>query len=133
MSQTYQTKNYTAHGGAETVIGGKLTFLAGAVIDDQAGVIPTPAEPFTPAAAQADSEAASYTALKNDFNALLAKLRAAGLMETPAASEETPAAGGGETPAGGESGGGETPSGGESGGGSDTPAAEGGENAGGGS
>ena len=122
MSQTYQTKNYTAHGGAETVIGGKLTFLAGAVIDDQAGVIPTPAEPFTPAAAQADSEAASYTALKNDFNALLAKLRAAGLMETPAVSEETPAAGGGETPAGGESGGG-----------SDTPAAEGGENAGGGS
>ena len=90
MSQTYQTKNYTAHGGAETVIGGKLTFLAGAVIDDQAGVIPTPAEPFTPAEAQADSEASTIAAMKTDFNALLAKLRTAGLMETPAA-EETPA------------------------------------------
>ena len=100
MSQTYQTKNYTAHGGAETVIGGKLTFLAGAVIDDQAGVIPTPAEPFTPAAAQADSEAATVAALKGDFNDLLAKLRAAGLM-VAAAAEETPAAGGGDNAGGG--------------------------------
>ena len=116
MSQTYQTKNYTAHGGAETVIGGKLTFLAGAVIDDQAGVIPTPTEPepLTPAAAQADSEATSIATLKNDFNDLLAKLRAAGLMAT--AAEETPAGGGG----------------GESGGNSQTPAAEGGESTGGG-
>ena len=100
MSQTYQTKNYTAHGGAETVIGGKLTFLAGAVIDDQAGVIPTPAEPFTPAAAQADSEATTVAALKGDFNDLLAKLRAAGLMAA-AAAEETPAAGGGDNAGGG--------------------------------
>ena len=100
MSQTYQTKNYTAHGGAETVIGGKLTFLAGAVIDDQAGVIPTPAEPFTPAAAQADSEATTVAALKGDFNDLLAKLRAAGLMAV-AAAEETPAAGGGDNAGGG--------------------------------
>ena len=100
MSQTYQTKNYTAHGGAETVIGGKLTFLAGAVIDDQAGVIPTPAEPFTPAAAQADSEASTIAAMKTDFNDLLAKLRAAGLMAT-AAAEETPAAGGGDNAGGG--------------------------------
>ena len=100
MSQTYQTKNYTAHGGAETVIGGKLTFLAGAVIDDQAGVIPTPAEPFTPAAAQADSEATTVAALKGDFNDLLAKLRAAGLM-VAAAAEETPAAGGGDNAGGG--------------------------------
>jgi len=99
MSQTYQTKNYTAHGGAETVIGGKLTFLAGAVIDDQAGVIPTPAEPFTPAAAQADSEATSVAALKSDFNDLLAKLRTAGLMAE--AAEETPAAEGGDNAGGG--------------------------------
>ena len=100
MSQTYHTTNYTAHGGAETVIGGKLTFLAGAVIDDQAGVIPTPAEPFTPAAAQADSEATTVAALKGDFNDLLAKLRAAGLMAA-AAAEETPAAGGGDNAGGG--------------------------------
>ncbi len=102
MSQTYQTKNYTAHGGAETVIGGKLTFLAGAVIDDQAGVIPTPSdpvEPFTPAAAQADSEATTVVALKSDFNDLLAKLRTAGLMAE--AAEETPAAGGGDNAGGG--------------------------------
>ena len=124
MSQTYQTKNYTAHGGAETVIGGKLTFLAGAVIDDQAGVIPTPSdpvEPFTPAAAQADSEASTIAALKSDFNDLLAKLRTAGLMAT-AAAEETPAGGGSETPAGG----------GDNAGGGETPAAGGGDNAGGG-
>ena len=114
MSDAHNNRNYFAHGGSELVIGGKLTFLAGAVIDDQAGVIPTPAAPFTPAAAQADSEASSYTTLKNDFNDLLAKLRAAGLMET--AAEETPAGGGG----------------GESGGNSQTPAAEGGESTGGG-
>lgn len=34
------------------------------------------------AAAQADSTAADVAALKADFNALLEKLRAAGLMET---------------------------------------------------
>ena len=28
----YQTRNYTAHGGKETVIGGKLTFLPGAAV-----------------------------------------------------------------------------------------------------
>lgn len=92
MSQTYQTKNYTAHGGAETVIGGKLTFLAGAEIDDQAGAIAGAA--ITPAAAQADSEAGTVAALKNDFNALLAKLRAAGLMAEETVTEpETPGEG----------------------------------------
>ncbi len=89
MSQTYQPKNYNAQGGAETVIGGTLTFLSGAVINDQAGVIPTSAELLTPAAAQADSEAATIAALKSDFNDLLAKLRTAGLMETAAAEEST--------------------------------------------
>ena len=104
MSQTYQTKNYTAHGGAETVIGGKLTFLAGAEIDDQAGAIAGAA--VTPAAAQADSEAATVAALKSDFNDLLAKLRAAGLMavETEAEPEtpsEEPTEGNGDNAGGG--------------------------------
>ena len=104
MSQTYQTKNYTAHGGAETVIGGKLTFLAGAEIDDQAGAISGAA--ITPAAAQADSEATTVGALKNDFNGLLAKLRAAGLMavETEAEPEtpsEEPTEGNGDNAGGG--------------------------------
>ena len=33
MSNAYTTKNYIAHGGDEWVIGGKLTFLPGAVIE----------------------------------------------------------------------------------------------------
>ena len=38
--------------------------------------------PMAAAAAQADSTAADAAGLKTDFNALLAKLRAAGLLET---------------------------------------------------
>lgn len=105
MSQTYQTKNYTAHGGAETVIGGKLTFLAGAEIDDQAGAIAGAA--VTPAAAQADSEATTVAALKGDFNDLLAKLRAAGLMAEEAVTEpETPEENQGSTEQNGDNAGG---------------------------
>ena len=53
------------------------------------GVTPTPVTPVQvtvniPAAeAQADSEATTIAALKADFNALLAKLIAAGLMAAP--------------------------------------------------
>jgi hypothetical protein len=43
----------------------------------------TPLVPLaTPAAPQADSTATDVTGLKADFNALLAKLRTAGLMRT---------------------------------------------------
>ena len=43
----------------------------------------TPLVPLaTPAAPQADSTATDVTGLKNDFNALLAKLRTAGLLRT---------------------------------------------------
>ena len=55
------------------------------------------ADGVTPAAYQADSTASSYTQLKEDFNALLAALRTAGLMA--AAAPETPA----EQEPGGES------------------------------
>ncbi len=123
MANTYNSKNYAAHGGEEWVIGGKLTFLEGAEVENFPGgggggsyTLPTAsadtlggvkvgsgltitdgvlsADGVTPAEAQADSTASSYTQLKEDFNALLAKLRAAGFL----AVEETV-----ETPGEGES------------------------------
>ena len=57
------------------------------------GVTPTPVTPVQvtvsiPAAAnQADSEATTVANLKTDFNALLAKLKAAGLMEADSPAE----------------------------------------------
>lgn len=68
MSETYNAKNYFKQGGDELVIGGKLTIAAGAELT---GMV---------ANNQAASTAASYTALKEDFNALLIKLKDAGLM-----------------------------------------------------
>ena len=76
----YQTRNYTAHGGKETVIGGKLTFLPGAEVEGLEALLPSAQLPQLPA--QADSVATTIAALKDDFNALLSKLRAAGLMES---------------------------------------------------
>ena len=102
----YQTRNYTAHGGkqwrpseasagvsaacgangtpgaigahgAKSVIGGKLTFLSGAEVEGLEALLPSAQLP-----AQADSVATTIAALKDDFNALLSKLRAAGLMES---------------------------------------------------
>ena len=78
----YQTKNYTAHGGRETVIGGKLTFLPGATVEGLSEALSMPKAPFLP-----DSEAATVAALREDFNALLNTLRAVGLMETEAMPE----------------------------------------------
>jgi len=64
-------KNYTKQGGDETVIGGKLIIEEGAIV-----------EGLPSAEAQADSVASTIAALVIDFNALLAKLRAAGLLKT---------------------------------------------------
>lgn len=75
----YQTHNYTAHGGRETVIGGKLTFLPGAVVEGLAEVVE-----LTKAEYQPHSEATTVAALREDFNALLVKLRAAGYMDNVA-------------------------------------------------
>jgi len=112
MSNTYQTKNYTAHGGAETVIGGTLTINGTLAVGEGATVTGLSANPLQAATAdtlggvkvgdgltiaggvlsvdvaaeaQADSTASTVATLKDDFNTLLGKLRAAGLME---ASEE---------------------------------------------
>ena len=84
----YQTRNYTAHGGKETVIGGKLTFLPGAEVEGLVALLPSAQLPQLPA--QADSVATTIAALKDDFNALLSKLRAAGLMASAdAGGDET--------------------------------------------
>ena len=107
MPDTHVTTNYFTEGGDELVIGGKLTVLEGAEVEGLSGgggsyMLPAAtadklggikvgsgltitdgvlsATGITPAEAQADSTASSYTGLKDDFNALLAKLRAAGLL-----------------------------------------------------
>ena len=88
MPNTHITKNYFAHGGNDLVIGGKLTFLEGATVEGGEGLFDSDTETgFTPAAYQSDSAASSYTALKEDFNTLLASLKAAGLVASEAAGE----------------------------------------------
>ena len=66
---SYNTKNYTEQGGEKTVIGGTLE------IKQEASVTGLPI-----AENQADSIATDVAGLTTDFNALLAKLKAAGLM-----------------------------------------------------
>ena len=70
---SYNTKNYTKQGGEKTVIGGTLEIKEGA------SVTGLPSN-FTPAANQAASTAVDVAGLLTDFNALLAKLKTAGLM-----------------------------------------------------
>ena len=69
----YNSKNYTEQGGERTVIGGALVFEEGATI-----------EGFPGAANQADSTATTVATLKDDFNALLSKMKKAGLMAADA-------------------------------------------------
>lgn len=71
----YNAKNYTEQGGDVTHIGGKLIVEEGASVE---GLL------STPATNQADSTASTVAALKEDFNALLGKLKAAGIMEADA-------------------------------------------------
>ena len=78
VNSNYNTHNYFAHGGSELVIGGKLTFLPGAVVDGGGSLFGT-AE-IVPAANVPESTATTVAALKDNFNALLAALKDAGLM-----------------------------------------------------
>lgn len=71
---SYSAKNYTEQGGDKTVIGGTLEIKEGATV---AGLPSS----FTPAKNQAASMAEDITSLVADFNALLIKLKTAGLME----------------------------------------------------
>ena len=66
----YNTKNYTEQGGEKTVIGGTLEIKEGATITG-----------LPKASAQADSTATTIAGLVADFNSLLAKLRAIGILE----------------------------------------------------
>ncbi|MDW7659343.1 MAG: Head fiber protein [Bacillota bacterium] len=66
-------KNYTEQGGDTTVIGGTLDIATG-------GKLTIAGTQLKPAAFQANSEATTIAGLVTDFNALLAKLIAAGLM-----------------------------------------------------
>ena len=70
---SYNTKNYTEQGGEKTVIGGTLEIKEGA------SVTGLPSD-FTPAENQAASTAVDVARMLADFNALLAKLKTAGLM-----------------------------------------------------
>lgn len=72
----YNAKNYTEQGGDVTHIGGKLVIEEGALVEG----LPFSSGSITPAANQAASEATTIAALKDDFNALLTKLKTAGLM-----------------------------------------------------
>ena len=77
------TRNYHAHGGNEWIVGGKLTFLPGAVVEGAEGLFDpasTAKLPFV-----VESEATTVAALREDFNALLTVLKAAGIMEAEAA------------------------------------------------
>ena len=67
--------------GAKSVIGGKLIFLPGAIIEGGDDLF-TPSMPFDQIAYVPDSEATTIAALKDDYNALLAAIRNAGLMES---------------------------------------------------
>ena len=81
----YNAKNYTEQGGDVTHIGGKL------IIEDGGSIEGLPA-----AENQADSEASTIAALKEDFNGLLDKLKAAGLMAADAESDISEDESGGE-------------------------------------
>ena len=66
-------KNYTEQGGGRWVVNGTLE-IGGE------GQLMLGGKAIAPAAHQADSAATTVADLKTDFNALLAKLKAAGLM-----------------------------------------------------
>jgi hypothetical protein len=76
-------RNYHAHGGAEWVVGGKLTFLPGAIVEGAEGLFNPPSTnlpeapviPYIP-----DSEATTVAQLRDSFNKLLKSLKEAGVM-----------------------------------------------------
>jgi len=66
---SYNTKNYTEQGGDVTHFGGKVIFEEGCSVDG-----------LPKAENQAASTATTVAQLKDDINALLTKLKAAGVM-----------------------------------------------------
>ena len=76
-------RNYHAHGGNEWVVGGKLTFLPGAVVEGADGLFDLPSSGEPPLSYMAPSEATTVTALREDFTRQLSALNKAGLMASP--------------------------------------------------
>lgn len=70
---SYNTKNYTDQGGEKTVIGGELTITGD-------GKLTFEGEPLSKALFQSESEATTIAGLVVDFNKLLGKLKAKGVM-----------------------------------------------------
>lgn len=81
QDSTHSTHNYFAHGGSELVIGGKLTILPDASIEDEAGILGSGAgASFSQLPSIQNSEATTVAALREDFNSLLDSLRQAGFI-----------------------------------------------------
>jgi len=74
----YNTKNYTEQGGDKTVIGGVLEVKDGGLIKIKEGALITG---LPIASNQVNSTATTISALKDNFNDLLAKFKDAGFME----------------------------------------------------
>ena len=74
------TKNYNTDGGDRTVIGGTLEFTEGAKVKN----FPGGGSEGGQAENQSASTATAVAGLKNDFNALLLKLKEAGIMAADA-------------------------------------------------
>lgn len=66
-------KNYTEQGGERTVIGGELEIA-------ETGKLTFDGTELQPAQTQANSTASTVAGIVADFNGLLAKLKAAGIM-----------------------------------------------------
>ncbi len=81
QDMTHNTHNYFAHGGSELVIGGKLTILPDAMVEDNAGILGSGSGTgFSQLPYTQDSEATTVAALREDFNSLLESLRQAGFI-----------------------------------------------------
>ncbi len=88
---SYNAKNYFAHGGAELVIGGRLTFLPGASVEGIEGLFDTASGEAQMLPYMADSEATTVAVLRENFNNLLAALRTVGILAAePSEQTETP-------------------------------------------
>ncbi len=94
---SYNAKNYFAHGGAELVIGGRLTFLPGAVVEGIEGLFDTANGEAQMLPYMADSEATTVAVLRENFNSLLAILRTAGIMAAEQTETDEPVEPGDET------------------------------------
>lgn len=81
------TRNFHAHGGNEWVIGGKLTFLPGATVEGAEGLFDAPNKNIVQLENMPASTATSNAALREDFNRLLAAMKAAGAMKPDSTDE----------------------------------------------